>query len=257
MHLRLKIWRQEGRTAPGMLKDYTISNVTEDMSFLEMLDALNEQLIEKGERVIEFDHDCREGICGQCGMMINGRAHGPLSHVTTCQLHLRSFRDGDVIYIEPFRAAAFPVLRDLKIDRSALDRIIQVGGYISASAGEAPEANSIPIGHETAEQAFDAAACIGCGACIATCKNSSAALFAAAKVAHLALLPQGQLEAGRRVHAIVAQMSTEQFGHCSNTEACAVECPQQISVLTIARMNWEFNKSKLLLAQKEKEIVKH
>lgn len=246
MKIHLKIWRQDERDSPGKMVDYNLDDVTEDMSFLEMLDALNGVLIEKGERVIEFDHDCREGICGQCGIMINGRAHGPLPHVTTCQLHMRSFRDGDVIYIEPFRAAAFPVLRDLKIDRSAFDRIIQAGGYISASTGSAPEANSIPIGHETAEAAFDAAACIGCGACVATCKNSSAALVVSAKVVHLALLPQGKLEETQRVNAMIARMNTEQFGHCSNTEACEVECPQQISVLHIARMNWAFNRSKLL-----------
>ncbi|MBN9297204.1 MAG: succinate dehydrogenase/fumarate reductase iron-sulfur subunit [Filimonas sp.] len=245
MRLKLKIWRQEGRDDYGKLVSYELDNVSEHMSFLEMLDMLNEQLISKGERVIEFDHDCREGICGQCGVMINGRAHGPLRNTTTCQLHMRSFKDGDTIYIEPFRATAFPVIRDLKIDRSSFDRIISAGGYISAGTGQAPEANSIPIPHETAEAAFDAAACIGCGACVATCKNSSAALFTSAKITHLALLPQGKIEAQKRAKSMIAQMDTEGFGHCSNTEACEVECPQEISVLHIARMNWEFNKTKL------------
>lgn len=245
MRLKLKIWRQDGRNEYGKLVSYELENVSEHMSFLEMLDMLNEQLISKGERVIEFDHDCREGICGQCGVMINGRAHGPLRNTTTCQLHMRSFKDGDTIYIEPFRASAFPVIRDLKIDRSSFDRIISAGGYISAGTGQAPEANSIPISHETAEAAFDAAACIGCGACVATCKNSSAALFTSAKITHLALLPQGKLEAQKRAKSMIAQMDAEGFGHCSNTEACEVECPQEISVLHIARMNWEFNKAKM------------
>ncbi len=246
MKIHLKIWRQEGRNSPGSMISYELDGVAAGMSFLDMLDMLNEQLIGLGERVIEFDHDCREGICGQCGVMINGRAHGPLDHITTCQLHMRSFRDGDTIVVEPFRGQAFPVIRDLKIDRSAFDRIIQAGGYISANTGQAPEANSILVGHGTAEAAFDSAACIGCGACVATCKNSSAALFTAAKISHLALLPQGKIEAGKRTKAMVAQMNEEGFGHCTNTEACEVECPQQISVLNIARMNWEFNKSKLI-----------
>jgi succinate dehydrogenase / fumarate reductase iron-sulfur subunit len=246
MKINLKIWRQESTATPGAIVDYVLEGVSESMSFLEMLDYLNEQLIHKGERVVEFDHDCREGICGQCGVMINGRAHGHLPHTTTCQLHMRSFKEDDTIYIEPFRAKAFPILRDLKIDRSAFDRIIQSGGYISASTGQAPEANSIPIAHDTAEAAFDAAACIGCGACVATCKNSSAALFTAAKITHLVSLPQGKLEASKRVKNMVSQMDEEVFGHCSNTEACEVECPQEISVLNIARMNFEYNKSLLL-----------
>ncbi|WP_315815525.1 succinate dehydrogenase/fumarate reductase iron-sulfur subunit [Paraflavitalea speifideaquila] len=246
MKIHLKVWRQEGRQRPGSLVSYELEDVAAGMSFLEMLDMLNEKLIGLGERVIEFDHDCREGICGQCGVMINGRAHGPLDHVTTCQLHMRSFRDGDTVVVEPFRAQAFPVIRDLKIDRSAFDRIIQAGGYISANTGQAPESNSILVGHGTAEGAFDAAACIGCGACVATCKNSSAALFTAAKISHLALLPQGKIEAKKRATTMIAQMNAEDFGHCSNTEACEVECPQQISVLHIARMNWEFNKGKLI-----------
>ena len=225
--------------------DYELPDVTPDMSFLEMLDMLNEQLIQKKHRPVEFDHDCREGICGQCGVMINGRAHGPVANTTTCQLHMRTFKNGDTIFIEPFRATAFPVKCDLKVDRSAFDCIIQSGGYISAATGEAPEANTIPIRHEVAEAAFDAAARIGCGACVATGKNSSAALFTSVKITQIALLPQGQLEAGRRVLQMVDQTDREGFGHCSNTEACQVECPQQISVLHIAWMNWEYNRALL------------
>ncbi|WP_143308478.1 succinate dehydrogenase/fumarate reductase iron-sulfur subunit [Chitinophaga vietnamensis] len=246
MHIRLKIWRQESGEKSGRMAAYSLDNLSEHMSFLEMLDTLNEQLMQQGERPVEFDHDCREGICGQCGMMINGRAHGPLPNTTTCQLHMRSFADGSEIYIEPFRAAAFPVKCDLKVDRSAFDRVIQAGGFISVNTGQAPEANSIPIGHPTAEAAFDAAACIGCGACVAVCKNSSAALFTSAKITHLALLPQGKIEAAARVQKMVDQMDAEGFGHCSNTEACEVECPQEISVLHIARMNWEYNKAKVM-----------
>jgi len=245
MQVYLKVWRQQTKASRGHFADYSIADVSPDMSFLEMLDLLNDRLIREGERPIEFDHDCREGICGQCGVMINGRAHGPLPNTTTCQLHMRTFADGSTIYVEPFRADAFPIKCDLKVDRSAFDRIIQVGGYVSASTGEAPEANSIQIGHATAEAAFDAAACIGCGACVATCKNSSAALFTAAKIVHLALLPQGKIEARQRVVRMVAQMDREGFGHCSNTEACQVECPQEISVLHIARMNWEYNRALL------------
>ena len=246
MKLYLKVWRQERRESKGSMVGYEVDGISEHMSFLEMLDLLNERLIQEGERVIEFDHDCREGICGACGMMINGRAHGPLSGTTTCQLHMRSFKDGETVYIEPFRATAFPVLRDLKIDRSAFDRIIQSGGFISASTGEAPESNSILIGHEVTEAAFDAAACIGCGACVATCKNSSASLFTSAKISHLALLPQGKLESSDRVINMVNQMDAEGFGHCSNTDACEVECPQEISTLHIGRLNYEYNKAKIL-----------
>lgn len=246
MDIRLNIWRQDNRAAAGSMVAYTLKDINPDMSFLEMMDTLNEQLLQGGQRPVEFDHDCREGICGQCGIMINGRAHGPIPHITTCQLHMRAFKDGDTIYIEPFRAAAFPVKCDLKVDRSAFDRIIQAGGYIAANTGQAPEANAIPIGHETTEAAFNSAACIGCGACVATCKNSSAALFTGAKITHLVLLPQGKIEAQKRVLRMVAQMDKEAFGHCSNTEACEVECPQQISVLNIARMNWEYNKAELL-----------
>src|ERR1700751_2815046 len=243
MRVQLKIWRQENRAKLGQLVNYDLTEGNPDMSFLEMLDTLNERLVRQRERAVEFDHDCREGICGQCGVMINGRAHGPLPNTTTCQLHMRAFKDGDTIYVEPFRATAFPIKRDLKVDRSAFDRIIQAGGYTSASTGGAPEANSMLIGHDVAEAAFDAAACIGCGACVATCKNSSAHLFTAAKITHLALLPQGKIESRQRARRMVRQMDTEGFGHCSNTEACQVECPQQISVLHIARMNWEYNRA--------------
>jgi succinate dehydrogenase / fumarate reductase iron-sulfur subunit len=246
MKLYLKVWRQENRTSGGSMMDYEVDGISEHMSFLEMLDLLNERLILKGERVIEFDHDCREGICGACGMMINGRAHGPLTGTTTCQLHMRSFKDGDTVYIEPFRAAAFPILRDLKTDRSSFDHIIQAGGYISASTGQAPESNSTLIPHHIAEAAFDAAACIGCGACVATCKNSSAALFTSAKIAHLVLLPQGKIESADRVIKMISQMDAEGFGHCTNTEACAVECPQEISSLHIGQMNYEYNKALIL-----------
>jgi succinate dehydrogenase / fumarate reductase iron-sulfur subunit len=243
MRIQLKIWRQKNRATSGQLVNYDLTDVNPDMSFLEMLDTLNERLVRRRERPVEFDHDCREGICGQCGVMINGQAHGPLPNTTTCQLHMRAFKDGDIIYVEPFRATAFPVKCDLKVDRSAFDRIIQAGGFTSASTGGAPEANSMLVGHDVAEAAFDAAACIGCGACVATCKNSSAALFTAAKITHLALLPQGKIESRQRVRHMVRQMDTEGFGHCSNTEACQVECPQQISVLHIARMNWEYNRA--------------
>ena len=246
MRIRLKIWRQESRQAKGRMVDYELPDVNPEMSFLEMLDVLNEQLIRSGDTPVEFDHDCREGICGQCGLFINGRAHGPLAATTTCQLHMRQFRDGDTIYIEPFRAKAFPVVKDLRVDRSAFDRIIQAGGDISTRTGDAPEANAIPIGHQRAEDAFDAAACIGCGACVATCKNASAALFTGAKVSHLALLPQGKPESPERAEKMVAQMEAEGFGHCTNTGACEVECPQEISIEHIARMNFEYNKAVVL-----------
>lgn len=239
MKVHLKIWRQKNAASEGRLVNYDLDQVDQHMSFLEMMDTLNEQLILKGEMPVEFDHDCREGICGTCGMMINGQAHGPVSGLTACQLHMREFEDGATIYVEPFRAKAFPVRRDLKVDRSAFDRIIQAGGFISANTGQPVEANALLIPHEVAESAFDSAACIGCGACVATCKNSSAALFTSAKIAHLGKLPQGKPEAAGRVLRMVAQMDEEGFGHCSNTEACEVECPQGISVLTIARMNWE------------------
>ncbi|CAI9684313.1 succinate dehydrogenase/fumarate reductase iron-sulfur subunit [Elizabethkingia anophelis] len=243
MQLYLKIWRQKDRNAEGKLEEYKLDQLNPHMSFLEMLDILNEKLILEGKEPVEFDHDCREGICGQCGMMINGIAHGPLKNTTTCQLHLRSFKDGDTIVIEPFRAAAFPVKKDLKVDRSALDRIIASGGFVSVNTGQAPDAKTIAITHQLAEEAFDAAACIGCGACVATCKNASAALFTSAKISHMALLPQGKEERNERVVNMVKQMDEELFGHCSNTEACEVECPQGISVLNIARMNYEYSRA--------------
>ncbi|QIY89166.1 succinate dehydrogenase/fumarate reductase iron-sulfur subunit [Chryseobacterium gallinarum] len=243
MDLHLKIWRQKDRKSEGKLVDYDLKGLNPHMSFLEMLDTLNEKLIIKGDEPVEFDHDCREGICGQCGMMINGIAHGPLKHTTTCQLHLRSFKDGETILIEPFKAEAFPVKKDLKVDRSAFDRIISSGGFVSVNTGQAPDATAIPVTHQTAEEAFDSAACIGCGACVATCKNGSAALFTSAKITHMALLPQGKEERSKRVLDMVAQMDAELFGHCSNTEACEVECPQGISVLNIARMNFEYNRA--------------
>jgi succinate dehydrogenase / fumarate reductase iron-sulfur subunit len=243
MKLHLKIWRQMDANSKGSLIDYDLDGIDVQMSFLEMMDTLNEQLILKEELPVAFDHDCREGICGACAMTINGEVNGPVSGLTVCQLHMREFKDGATIYVEPFRAKAFPLLRDLKIDRSAFDRIIQAGGFISANTGQTVEANTLLISHDTAESAFDSAACIGCGACVATCKNSSAALFTSAKISHLAKLPQGTQEAENRVLNMVAQMDAEEFGHCSNTEACEVKCPQGISVLNIAQMNWEFNKA--------------
>ncbi len=243
MKLHLKIWRQENRDAPGRMVDYEIDDIRPEMSFLDMLDRLNLELIEKGERVVAFDHDCREGICGTCGLYINGRAHGPGKGVTTCQLHMRSFSDGDTIYIEPWRAAAFPIISDLVVDRSSLDRIIEAGGYVSIHAGTAPEANSLPVSKDRAERSFDAAACIGCGACVAACKNGSAMLFAAAKVSHLSLLPQGKVEARERAVNVVRQMDAEGFGNCSNTAACEAVCPKEISIEHIGRLNWEFVKA--------------
>ncbi|MCQ9637175.1 succinate dehydrogenase/fumarate reductase iron-sulfur subunit [Chryseobacterium sp. WG23] len=243
MDVHLKIWRQKDRQSEGKLVNYDLKGLNSHMSFLEMLDTLNEKLITEGDEPVEFDHDCREGICGQCGMMINGIAHGPLKHTTTCQLHLRSFKDGETILIEPFRAGAFPVKKDLKVDRSAFDRVISSGGFVSVNTGQAPDATAIPVTHQTAEESFDAAACIGCGACVATCKNGSAALFTSAKITHMALLPQGKEERSKRVLDMVTQMDSELFGHCSNTEACEVECPQGISVLNIARMNFEYNRA--------------
>lgn len=245
MKIHLNVWRQKDKDSKGAIVKYSLNEVAPEMSFLEMLDMLNLKLAKKGERPIEFDHDCREGICGQCGMMINGIAHGPLKNTTTCQLHMRSFKDGDTIYIEPFKAKAFPVIRDLKVDRSAFDAIIAAGGYVSVNTGQAPEANSVMVTHDEAESAFDSAACIGCGACVATCKNASAALFTSAKISHLAKLPQGKKESEQRTVNMVNRMENLEFGHCTNTEACEVECPQEISVLNIARMNFEYNKAKL------------
>ncbi len=247
MRLTLKIWRQENAQAKGAMVPYSIDNISPDMSFLEMMDVLNKELIEKGESPVAFDHDCREGICGMCSMFINGEAHGPDRNVTTCQLHMRKFKDGDTIHIEPFRAKAFPVIRDLVVDRSAFDRIQQAGGFISVNtSGNTQDANSIPISKHDADAAMDAAACIGCGACVATCKNSSAMLFVGAKVSQFALLPQGKVEAADRVQHMVDQMDLEGFGNCTNTGACEVECPKGISLENIARMNRELLKAKLL-----------
>tara|TARA_B100000029_G_scaffold119845_1_gene113224 strand:- start:420 stop:1166 length:747 start_codon:yes stop_codon:yes gene_type:complete len=244
MKLKLKIWRQKNSEEKGQLVDYDIDNVSPDMSFLEMLDVLNNRLIENGQDPVAFDHDCREGICGSCSLFINGRAHGPDKFITTCQLHMRKFKDGDTIYIEPFRAKAFPVIKDLVIDRSAFDRIQHAGGYISVNtSGNTQDANSIPINKKDADLAFDSATCIGCAACVATCKNSSAMLFVGAKVSQYSLLPQGQTEASDRVINMVNQMDLEGFGNCSNTGACEVECPKGISLDNIARMNRELMKA--------------
>lgn len=246
MNLTLKIWRQAGPDAPGKMETYSISGVSEHASFLEMMDVLNSGLISKGQDPVAFDHDCREGICGSCSMFINGEAHGPGRGITTCQLHMRSFKDGDTIYIEPWRAKAFPVIKDLVVDRTAFDRIIQAGGFVSVNtSGNTLDANAIPIPKIDADEAFDAATCIGCGACVATCKNSSAMLFVSAKVSQLALLPQGRVESAIRVKNMVKQMDEEGFGNCSNTGACEVECPKGISLEHIARMNREFLKSEI------------
>jgi len=242
----LKIWRQANPEAPGRLVDYPTSDISQDMSFLEMLDVVNDNLIRKGEEPIAFDSDCREGICGACGLTVNGIAHGPDRGGTVCQLHMRRFDDGETITIEPWRAAAFPVVRDLVVDRSAFDRIIGAGGYVSVNTGAAPEANAIPIARDTVELAMDSAQCIGCGACVASCKNASAALFTSAKITHLALLPQGQVERTRRVVRMVEQMDAEGFGMCSNEGECQAVCPKEISISNIATMNREYFKAKLL-----------
>lgn len=240
MRITLKVWRQKNTADQGGFVYYEVQDVTEDMSFFEMLDKLNDELVLKGEEPIAFDHDCREGICGTCGLMINGRAHGPQRGVTTCQLHMRSFSDGETIVVEPWRARAFPVIKDLIVDRRAFDRIMEAGGYISVNTGGAVDGNAIPIPKDVADQAMDAAACIGCGACVAVCKNSSAMLFVGAKVSQLALLPQGQIERETRVANMVAVMDAEGFGNCTNTGACEVECPKEISLVNIARMNREY-----------------
>ena len=241
MNLTLKVWRQNGPEDTGRLETYPMEGVSEHMSFLEMMDVLNDKLIRDGQDPVAFDHDCREGICGMCSMFINGEAHGPNRGVTTCQLHMRSFNDGDTIYVEPWRAAAFPVIKDLAVDRSAFDRVIQSGGYISVNtSGNTLDANAIPIPKDDADEAFSAATCIGCGACVATCKNASAMLFVAAKVSQFALLPQGQPERKERVLRMVEQMDKEGFGNCTNTGACAVECPKGIDLSTIARMNRDY-----------------
>ena len=244
MRLTLKIWRQKNSETKGKIKTYNIDDISPDMSFLEMLDVLNAKLINEDQEPVSFDHDCREGICGSCSLFINGRAHGPDRRITTCQLHMRKFKDGDTIYIEPFRAKAFPVIKDLVVDRSAFDRIQHAGGYISINtSGNTQDANATPVNKEDADAAFDAATCIGCGACVATCKNSSAMLFVGAKVSQYSLLPQGQTEASRRVVNMVNQMDLEGFGNCSNTGACEVECPKGISLDNIARMNRELVKA--------------
>jgi len=246
MNLTLKIWRQKDAKSEGKIVDYPISGIEGDMSFLEMLDVLNEGLITKGEEPVVFDHDCREGICGSCSLQINGEPHGPDRLVTTCQLHMRKFKDGDTIFIEPFRAKAFPVVKDLMVDRSAFDRIQHAGGYISVNtSGNTIDANAIPVNKDDADDAFAAATCIGCGACVAACKNASAMLFTSAKVSQYALLPQGQVEATDRVLAMVNQMDEEGFGNCTNTGACEIECPKGISLENIARMNREYLKASM------------
>jgi succinate dehydrogenase / fumarate reductase, iron-sulfur subunit len=244
MKITLKVWRQKDNKTKGAMKTYQHDHVSEDMSFLEMLDVLNNDLIRKGEDPIAFDHDCREGICGMCSMVINGRPHGPLQ-TTTCQLHMRTFKDGDTIVVEPWRAQAFPVIKDLVVDRTSFERIQQAGGYITVNTGGIPDANAIPIPKLDADKAFDAASCIGCGACVAACKNASAMLFVSAKVSQLALLPQGMPERKTRVENMVAQMDKEGFGACTNTLACEAECPKGISVSNIARMNREYFSAKL------------
>jgi len=245
MDLKLKIWRQASQDAPGKFADYQVQNISKDSSFLEMLDILNEKLVAEGIEPVAFDHDCREGICGMCSLFINGRPHGPDSAITTCQLHMRKFKDGDTIVIEPWRAKPFPVIKDLIVDRSSFDEIIQAGGYVSISTGGVPDANAIPISKINADLAMDAAACIGCGACVAACKNASAMLFVSAKVSQFALLPQGKIEAKERVQKMVAKMDDLGFGNCTNTYACEAECPKEISVTNIARMNREFIKAKV------------
>lgn len=244
MKLKLKIWRQPGPKAKGKFETYDIDNVSPDSSFLEMLDILNNNLIHAGKEPVAFDHDCREGICGMCSLYIDGHAHGPDTEITTCQLHMRKFRDGDTITIEPWRSAAFPVIRDLTVDRDAFEKILQAGGYVSVNTGGVPDANAIPIPRKDAEESMDAAACIGCGACVATCKNGSAMLFVAARVSSLAKLPQGRVEAARRAKAMVAKMDELGFGNCTNTGACEAECPKGISITHIARLNREFLKAK-------------
>jgi succinate dehydrogenase / fumarate reductase iron-sulfur subunit len=240
MNLTLKVWRQKNKNDKGALETYQVKNISSEMSFLEMFDVLNEQLVAENKEPIAFDHDCREGICGMCSMYINGRPHGPWHATTTCQLHMRAFKDGDTIVVEPWRAQAFPVIKDLVVDRTALDRIIQAGGYVSVNTGVTVDANAIPVPKDKADKAFAAAACIGCGACVAACKNSSAMLFTSAKISQLALLPQGHPEREKRVLNMVAQMDKEGFGSCTNTGACEAECPKEISLENIARMNREF-----------------
>src|SRR6202521_1512645 len=252
MRLNLKIWRQAGPTAPGRLEDYTADSVSPDMSFLEMLDVVNEGLIVKGKDAIAFDSDCREGICGMCSLVVNGVAHGPDRGTTVCQLHMRRFKDGDAITIEPWRARAFPVVKDLVVDRSAFDRIIAQGGFVSINCGGAPDGNTLPISKEISEQAMDSAACIGCGACVAACKNASAHLFMSAKISHLALLPQGQVERARRVARMIEQADAEGFGSCSNEGECEAVCPKEIPLSNIARMTREYVRAMLAAGDRER-----
>lgn len=244
MNLTLKVWRQKNNADKGRFETYPANNISADMSFLEMIDVVNESIIKEGKDPIAFDHDCREGICGMCSMYINGRPHGPKGATTTCQLHMRSFKDGETLVIEPWRASAFPVIKDLAVDRSSFDRILQAGGYVSVNTGSVQDANNIPIGKDVADEAFDSATCIGCGACVAACKNASASLFVSAKISQLAMLPQGQAERKKRAAAMVAQMDKEGFGACTNTGACAAECPKEISLTNIARMNREYMSAK-------------
>ncbi len=245
INITLKVWKQKNSREKGRFETFKLSNVSTDSSFLEMMDILNEQLINEGKEPVAFDHDCREGICGMCSLYINGHPHGPDDGVTTCQLHMRKFKDGDVITIEPWRSAAFPVIKDLIVDRSAFDKIIMAGGYVSVSTGGVPDANAIPIPKDAADEAMDAASCIGCGACVAACKNGSAMLFVSAKVSQLALLPQGKVEAARRAKAMVARMDELGFGNCTNTGACEVECPKGVSIANIARLNREYLVAKI------------
>ncbi len=247
MKLKIMIWRQRNAYTKGGFEEYNLNDVSPDMSFLEMLDVLNEELLAQGKEQIAFDHDCREGICGTCSLTINGIPHGPEKATTTCQLHMRKFRDGETIYIEPFRSKAFPIVKDLIVDRGAFDRIIQVGGFVSVNTGSAPEANSIPVAKKDADKAMDAAACIGCGACVAACPNGSAMLFVSAKISHLALLPQGKLERKQRAEAMISQMDKEGFGACTNFYECEAVCPKEISVNFIAMMNREFYRAKFAL----------
>ncbi len=245
MDIRLKIWRQPNATAKGKFETYELKDVSPEMSFLEMLDYLNTQLIESGKEPVTFEHDCREGICGSCGLFINGRPHGPMRHTTTCELHMRAFKDGETIVVEPWRAKAFPVIKDLSVDRSAFEKIMHAGGFINLDTGSAPDANNIPINKIISDKAFDAAVCIGCGACVAACKNSSAMLFVAAKVAQYAMLPQGKVEGPERVRNMVKKMDNVNFGFCSNTNACEFDCPKGIPVEFIAKMNREFLAAKV------------